>query len=116
MKQRDGSVRRAPQVRADLAATLAGLTDAAAVDDFLDDLCTPAEIEALADRWSVVPLLAQGMPYRRIHEVTGVSVTTVGRIAKCLDGGAGGYRAALEHHPGHPAQHPSARLQGSTSA
>lgn len=115
MKQRDGSVRRSTQVRADLATTLAGLTDVAAVDAFLDDLCTPAEIEALADRWSVVPLLAQGMPYRRIHEVTGVSVTTVGRIAKCLDAGAGGYRAALEHHPGHPA-HPSARLPGSAPA
>lgn len=100
MKQRERDVERAPRVRAELAATLAGLTDPAAVDAFLDDLCSPAEIEALADRWSVVPLLAQGMPYRRIYEVTGVSVTTVGRIAKCLDGGSGGYRAALEHHPG----------------
>lgn len=99
MKQRARGADRASVVRGELAATLAGLTDPAAVDAFLDDLCTPAEMEALADRWSVVPLLAGGMPYRRIHEVTGVSVTTVGRIAKCLDGGAGGYRTALEHHP-----------------
>lgn len=116
MKQRDGDVGRAPRVRSELAATLAGLTDPAAVDAFLDDLCTPAEIEALADRWSVVPLLAGGMPYRRIHEVTGVSVTTVGRIAKCLDGGAGGYLAALEHHPGQPARHPQGHPAGSTPA
>lgn len=100
MKQRERDVERAPRVRGELVATLAGLTDPSAVGAFLDDLCSPAEIEALADRWSVVPLLAEGMPYRRIYEVTGVSVTTVGRIAKCLDGGAGGYRAALEHHPG----------------
>lgn len=86
------------QTRAALVEVLSRLGSAEAIDAFLDDLCTPAEIEALADRWSVVPLLAQGMSYRRIHEVTGVSVTTVGRIARCLEGGAGGYRAALEHH------------------
>lgn len=86
------------QVRAALCAVLARLNSGPDVDAFLDDLCTPAEIEALADRWSVVPLLADGMSYRQIHDVTGVSVTTVGRIARCLEGGAGGYRAALEHH------------------
>jgi TrpR-related protein YerC/YecD len=98
MKQRENGARRAAAVRARLTEVLAALTDPADVDAFLDDLCTPAEIEALADRWSVVPLLAQGMSYRQVHEDTGVSVTTVGRIARCLEGGAGGYRAALEHH------------------
>ncbi|WP_122263048.1 YerC/YecD family TrpR-related protein [Ornithinimicrobium cerasi] len=100
MKQREDGPERARQVRAQLAQVVAALTDPVEVDAFLEDLCTPAEIEALADRWSVVPLLAQGMSYRQIHEDTGVSVTTVGRIARCLEGGAGGYRAALEHHPG----------------
>ena len=94
MKQRERDVERAPRVRAELAATLAGLTDPAAVDAFLDDLCSPAEIEALADRWSVVPLLDGGMSYRQVQEATGVSVTTVGRIARYLEGGAGGYRTA----------------------
>ena len=115
MKQRDGSVDRRQQVRADLVAVLSSLRDAADVDAFLEDLCSPAEIEALADRWSVVPLLVEGMPYRRINEVTGVSVTTVGRIARCLDGTAGGYRTALEHHPGRPAHLP-AQLSGPSSA
>jgi TrpR-related protein YerC/YecD len=63
---------------------------------FLEDLCTPAELEAIADRWRVVPLLLQGVAYREIHDRTGVSVTTVGRIARCLDLGAGGYRLAAE--------------------
>jgi len=63
---------------------------------FLDDLCTPAELEALIDRWSVVPLLVEGVPYRRIHELTGVSVTTIGRVARFLSGGNGGYRTVLE--------------------
>jgi TrpR-related protein YerC/YecD len=62
---------------------------------FLEDLCTPAELEAMIDRWSVVPLLQQGLPYRRIHEMTGVSVTTIGRVARFLSGGNGGYRTVL---------------------
>src|SRR3990167_8643764 len=63
---------------------------------FLEDLCTPAELEAMADRWRVVPLLLAGTAYREIHDRTGVSVPTVGRIARCLDLGAGGYRLAAE--------------------
>lgn len=106
MKQRDSCAEQARKARTDLVQVLARLTDPADVDAFLDDLCTPAEMEALADRWSVVPLLADGMSYRAVHEATGVSVTTVGRIARYLEGGAGGYRTALEHRtPGHPVEH-----------
>ncbi len=59
--------------------------------DFFRDLCTPAELQALADRWSVVGLLQQGIPYREIHRLTGVSVTTIGRVARFLGAGNGGY-------------------------
>jgi TrpR-related protein YerC/YecD len=62
---------------------------------FLEDLCTPAELEALIDRWSVVLQLEEGLPYRRIHDLTGVSVTTIGRVARCLSGATGGYRTVL---------------------
>ena len=58
---------------------------------FFTDLCTPAELEAMADRWKVIPLLRQGVPYRSIHEQTGVSVTTITRVARCLSFGTGGY-------------------------
>ncbi|MCI0517274.1 MAG: YerC/YecD family TrpR-related protein [Woeseiaceae bacterium] len=64
--------------------------------NFFKDLCTPAELQALADRWQVVELLLQGMPYRQIQEQTGVSVTTVGRVARFLTDGFGGYRTAVE--------------------
>jgi TrpR-related protein YerC/YecD len=77
-----------------LCAALAALDSAEDVRAFLTDLCTPAETEAMADRWRVVPLLLQGLPYREIHDRTAVSVTTVGRVARCLDFGAGGYRRA----------------------
>lgn len=60
----------------------------------------------MADRWRVVPLLLEGVPYREIHDRTAVSVTTVGRVARCLGTGTGGYRLAAEragyrslHHP-----------------
>lgn len=76
-----------------LVEALAALRSASAVRDFLHDLCTPAEIEALADRWRVVPHLLGGESYREIHDATGVSVTTIGRVARCLAEGEG-YRAA----------------------
>ena len=62
----------------------------------LSDLCTPAELEALSDRWQVVPLLLDGVPYRDIHDRTGVSVTTIGRVARSLTQGAGGYLHAAK--------------------
>ncbi len=59
--------------------------------NFFTDLCTPAELESMADRWQVIPLLRQGIPYRSIHDQTGVSVTTITRVARCLSFGTGGY-------------------------
>jgi TrpR-related protein YerC/YecD len=61
---------------------------------FFRDLCTPAELQALADRWAVVELLRQALPYRQIHRLTGVSVTTIGRVARYLSAGNGGYALA----------------------
>ncbi|MFZ2507159.1 MAG: YerC/YecD family TrpR-related protein [Steroidobacteraceae bacterium] len=61
---------------------------------FFRDLCTPAELQAMADRWSVVALLGRQLPYREIQSVTGVSVTTIGRVARCLQAGHGGYLLA----------------------
>lgn len=82
------------QALVELAGALAALRDPGDVVDFLHDLCTPAEIEAMADRWRVVPHLIRGRAYREIHDLTGVSVTTIGRVARCLAEGEG-YRAAV---------------------
>ena len=79
-----------------LARALAALDRSQDVQAFLRDLCTPAELEAMADRWRVVPLLRKGVPYREIHDLTGVSVTTIGRVARSLEHGAGGYAVAIE--------------------
>ncbi len=64
---------------------------------FFHDLCTPAELQALKDRWAVVEMLAEGrLSYRQIHDRTGVSVTTIGRVARYLSAGEGGYTKALQ--------------------
>jgi len=63
---------------------------------FFTDLCTPAELEAMADRWQVVPLLRKGVSYRAIQEETGVSVTTITRVARSLSLGSGGYNLIYE--------------------
>jgi TrpR-related protein YerC/YecD len=77
-----------------LCAALAVLTTREECRAFLRDLCTPAELEAMADRWAVVESLKRGLPYREIHRQTGVSVTTIGRVARFLGAGNGGYATA----------------------
>ncbi len=80
----------------DLFAALTGLRDTREIRDFLCDLCTPAELQAMVDRWQVVAYLQQDLPYRKIHDLTGVSVTTIGRVARCLSDGSGGYKIAID--------------------
>ena len=79
-----------------LSRALAALGEPKQVAAFLRDLCTPAELEAMCDRWRVVPMLLQGVPYREIHERTLVSVTTIGRVARTLERGTGGYGLAAK--------------------
>ena len=63
---------------------------------FFRDLCTRHELEEMTSRWAVVRKLAEGLPYREIHDVTGVSTATITRIAQWLRHGTGGYGEALE--------------------
>jgi TrpR-related protein YerC/YecD len=63
---------------------------------FFQDLCTPAELQAMKDRWAVAEQLADGLTYRQIRDKTGVSVTTVGRVARCLAEHPDGYSAVLK--------------------
>ncbi|GLQ98683.1 hypothetical protein GCM10007863_31030 [Dyella mobilis] len=80
--------------KASLCRALLSLKNAEEMDAFLNDLCTPAELEVLVDRWRVVPYLLEGVSYREIHERTAVSITTIGRVARYLNQGNGGYLAA----------------------
>ena len=78
-----------------LCRALLALETVPAMRAFLRDLCTPSELEALSDRWRVVPYILKGMPYREIHDRTAVSITTIGRVARFLSQGNGGYLTAL---------------------
>lgn len=62
---------------------------------FFRDLCTLAELKALAERWEVAQLVAQGVPYRQISRQTGASTATVTRVAHWVRHGEGGYRLLL---------------------
>jgi TrpR-related protein YerC/YecD len=79
-----------------LCTALAALETADEVRAFLRDLCTPMELQAMADRWAVVDLLRRDIPYREIHRRSGVSVTTIGRVARFLLQGNGGYETAAQ--------------------
>ncbi len=93
---RNDSERRQKAAEDALFGAVVGLQSVDECRNFLKDLCTPAELQALVDRWQVVELLQQDLPYRKIHDLTGVSVTTIGRVARFLTDGFGGYQAALE--------------------
>ena len=93
---RNESNRKQHRVEEDLFEALVALRNTRELRQFFDDLCTPAELQALVDRWQVVAYLRQDLPYRKIHDLTGVSVTTIGRVARCLSDGSGGYQTAID--------------------
>ena len=93
---RNETIRQQARAEDALCAAVSSLETIDECRRFLKDLCTPAELQALVDRWQVVEYLQQGLPYRKIHDLTGVSVTTIGRVARFLTDGFGGYQTAIE--------------------
>lgn len=79
----------------ELAAAIRTLRSPDEVTSFLRDLCTRAELEALAHRWQTARLLDQGVPYVEIAERVPTSTATVTRVAQWVKHGTGGYRLAL---------------------
>lgn len=68
---------------------------------FLRDLMTEKEIAEFAKRLKAAEMLTDKIPYTLIEKETGLSSTTVARVAKWLKGPDGGYRAIiarLNHH------------------
>src|SRR4051794_8765486 len=95
MPDRERHTWQTPEME-ELFATVAQLESRVETQRFLRDLCTLAELEAMAHRWQVVRLLEQGLPYLEIAHRTGASTTTVTRVAHWLRHGEGGYRLALD--------------------
>jgi len=82
----------------DLCAALLTPRDRGEMRRLLTDLCTPAEVRTLAERWHVARLLdGTRLSYREIQDGTGVSTTTVVRVARFLrQEPHQGYRRALD--------------------
>ena len=80
-----------------LLDTLLAIDTKDQLSNFLKDLCTPAELRSLDERWKVCQLLAkENLSYREIHAITGASLTTIGRVARFLkEERYGGYRNIL---------------------
>ena len=96
MKQHNEQQKKALKAAAEsLYKAFLTLKEPGEVRQFLSDLCTPSEVEAIVDRWWTASLLKENRSYREISEITGVSVTTIGRVARFMTMGEGGYRLAL---------------------
>ena len=79
----------------DLYAAILQLESLEEVQSFFYDLCTPAELEGLVDRWRVAQMLVQNIPYRQIAAETNVSTATIVRVARFLNNGNDGYRTIM---------------------
>lgn len=82
----------------DLCQALLTPENAGEMGALLADLCTPAEIRTLAERWHIARLLdGADLTYRDLHDATGVSTTTIVRVARFLKQERNfGYRMALD--------------------
>ena len=68
-----------------LSKVLKELNSSNDIENFLLDLCTPSEIEAMEERWEVAQLLYEGKStYRDIASKLNTSTATVTRVARFL--------------------------------
>ena len=80
----------------DLFDAILTLENEAEARSFFYDLCTPAELEGLVDRWRVAQMLVQKVPYRKIAEETSISTATIVRVARFLNNGFDGYKTIMQ--------------------
>ena len=62
---------------------------------FFEDACTIKEILDVSQRLKAAKMLSSGANYADISRETGMSTATISRVSKCLEYGAGGYRAVI---------------------
>lgn len=87
----------------DALLSLSSVTEA---QHFLRDLMTEKEIMEFSKRFKAARMLSDGRSYTSIIQETGLSSTTVARVAKWLKGDEGGYRSIIGkiHHHTHSPQ------------
>jgi TrpR-related protein YerC/YecD len=65
-------------------------------ENFLNDICTIQELEAIAQRFDVAQKLIEGKVYTEISKETGASTATVCRVNRCIKYGNGGYKTVID--------------------
>ena len=63
---------------------------------FFEDLCTIAEIQAMAQRLTVATMLRDNVKYQEIARRTGASTATISRVNRAKEYGADGYNRVLD--------------------
>lgn len=79
----------------ELFKAIAQIKDQKEAADFFRDLCTLEELAEMARRWQAAVLLENNQTYREVSRKTGLSTTTVTRVAYWLNHGQGGYKSIL---------------------
>lgn len=80
-----------------LCRAFASLESEDEIHRFLEDLCTPQEIDAMSRRLMVAVMLKKGDVYTKIVKETGASTATISRVNKTLTyQSAGGYNIILD--------------------
>ena len=78
-----------------LCRAFVNLNDIGSVYAFLEDVASPGEIKAMAQRLEAARLLNESKTYSEIMKATGAGTATISRVKRCLDSGSGGYRNVL---------------------
>lgn len=79
-----------------LLNVFAGVSDPDDIYKLFEDLFTVREIKDTSQRLSVARMLKEGKSYAFIEQETGASATTIARVSKALNYGAGGYEVAFK--------------------
>ena len=81
----------------DLYEAFAVLESAEEIEMFMQDLCTPQELVAIAQRYQIAKLLSEDCRYAEIVERTGTSTATISRVNRSLSMvSSGGYAVVFD--------------------
>jgi len=85
----------------DLLSTILKLDNLDEAKRFFRDLLTEEELIEFGKRWLTARLLNEKVSYSNIEKKTGLSSTTIARVAKWLNSGKGGYKLMIEKLSSH---------------
>lgn len=78
------------QTRMDnLYQLIADIHDPEDVRALFDDLCTPKEVENMAERIFAAKLLMEGNTYNQVMAQADISSATLSRVSRCVQYGSG---------------------------